>query len=103
MSRFLRSNLPGFYHPLPAFSTLKATIKPNMSYIKMFEGGIGMVKYSKIVTWLVGLIAVLALMTAGAGVFWQGSDPHTNFVTQRGQTVSIQNSGLYKYDSVLSA
>lgn len=62
-----------------------------------------MVKHAKIVTWLVGLIALLALVAAGVGVFWQGSDPRASFVTQRGQTVSIQNSGLYKYDSVLSA
>lgn len=62
-----------------------------------------MAKTSKIVTWLVLLIALLAGVAAGFGVFWQGSDPHTSFVTQRGQTVDIQGSGLYKYDSVLLA
>ncbi|MBN9388264.1 MAG: hypothetical protein J0I20_09455 [Chloroflexi bacterium] len=59
-----------------------------------------MAKYSKILAWIVSIIALLAIIAAGLGVFWQGSDPHTIFVTQRGQTVDIQGSGLYKYDSV---
>jgi hypothetical protein len=62
-----------------------------------------MAKNSKILAWLVILVALLAIVAAGLGVFWQGSDPHTSFVTQRGQTVDIQGSGLYKYDSVTLA
>jgi len=53
---------------------------------------------------LAGLIAVLALIAAGAGVLtailWQPAGSHFDFTTLRGETVQIQGGGLYRYDSV---
>jgi hypothetical protein len=53
--------------------------------------------------WLVPLIAVLALVTAGAGLFWQnGGSPYT-FATLYGETVEIYGQGLYDHDTIFSA
>ncbi len=60
-------------------------------------------KTSKLLTWLVALIAPLAFVAAGLGVILSGNSPHTSLITQRGQTVSIQGSGLYQFDSVTNA
>ncbi len=57
-------------------------------------------KNSKIMTGLVGFIALLSLVAAGTGVLWQGSGHHFDFKTLRGETVSMQGEGLYKFDSV---
>jgi hypothetical protein len=46
------------------------------------------------------LIAVLALVAAGLGVFWQGTGQPYEFRTLRGETVMIQGRGLYRYDTV---
>jgi len=43
---------------------------------------------------------VLSLVAAGTGVLWQGNGNHSKFVTLRGETVSMQGDGLYKFDSV---
>ena len=42
----------------------------------------------KIVTQLALLIALLALVAAGAGVFWQGSGESYEFTSLRGETVT---------------
>lgn len=52
---------------------------------------------------LAGIIAALALVAAGLGVFWQGEGQPFAFVTLRGETVMIQGRGLYYYDSVSGA
>ncbi len=49
---------------------------------------------------LTSLIVLLALVTAGLGVFWQGSGEPFPFTTLRGETVMISGHGLYTYDSV---
>src|SRR5512135_695640 len=52
---------------------------------------------------LVPLVAVLALVTSGAGLFWQqGGNPYS-FSTLYGQTVQIYGQGLYHRDTVFSA
>ncbi len=56
-------------------------------------------KTSKIINVLVALIGILAAVAAGAGVLLQGSGTHFDFKTVRGQTVSMQGDGLYKFDS----
>jgi hypothetical protein len=61
-------------------------------------------KAHKILIGLSGLIAVLALIAAGAGVLtavlWQPAGSPYDFTTLRGETVPIQGGGLYRYDSV---
>jgi hypothetical protein len=60
-------------------------------------------KTSKIVVWLSSLIAVLALVAAGTGLFWRDGGSPFAFTTLHGQTVQIYGRGLYHYDTVASA
>jgi hypothetical protein len=60
-------------------------------------------KNSKILIWLVALIAILAFIAAGTAILWQGNGNHLELKNLRGQTVTIQGDGLYKYDSVAVA
>jgi hypothetical protein len=46
------------------------------------------------------LIATLAIIAAGLGVFWKGEGQKYEFLTLRGETVMIQGRGLYQYDTV---
>ncbi|MBI5031961.1 MAG: hypothetical protein HZB51_15630 [Chloroflexi bacterium] len=46
------------------------------------------------------LIATLAIIVAGLGVFWQGEGQKSEFLTVRGETVTIQGHGLYQYETV---
>ena len=48
-------------------------------------------------------IIPLALLAAGAGVFWQGMGEAYPFETLRGETVMIRGHGLYRFDTVLSS
>ncbi|MDP8948067.1 MAG: hypothetical protein M3N09_08220 [Actinomycetota bacterium] len=59
-------------------------------------------KTSNVVVLLSALIAVLALVAAGAGLFWQGGDGPYSFTTLRGQTAEIYGQGLYRYDTLFS-
>jgi len=61
------------------------------------------VKPNSIVLRLASLIIPLALLAAGAGVFWQGTGEPYPFETLRGETVMIRGHGLYRYDTVNSA
>ncbi len=58
------------------------------------------VRTSKALAILVALIAVLALIAAGLGVFWQGGGSPSQFTTLRGETVTIHGSGLYKFETI---
>jgi hypothetical protein len=49
------------------------------------------------------IIIPLALLAAGAGVFWQGSGQAYPFDTLRGETVMIRGTGLYRFDTVNSS
>jgi hypothetical protein len=49
---------------------------------------------------LASLIAALALIVAGLGVFWQGEGQPFEFQTLRGETVMILGHGLYRYETV---
>lgn len=49
------------------------------------------------------IIVPLALLAAGAGVFWQGTGEPYPFETLRGETVMIRGHGLYRFDTVLSS
>src|SRR5687768_4556756 len=60
-------------------------------------------KPNKIVIRLALVISPLALLAAGAGVFWQGTGDSYPFDTLRGETVMIRGHGLYRYDTVNSS
>ncbi|MBK9601630.1 MAG: hypothetical protein IPO36_07270 [Anaerolineales bacterium] len=60
-------------------------------------------KPNNIVIRLALLIIPLALLAAGAGVFWQGTGEPYPFETLRGETVMIRGHGLYRYDTVNSS
>ncbi len=61
------------------------------------------VKPNSTVIHLAMLIIPLAMLAAGAGVFWQGSGEPYPFDTLRGETVMIRGHGLYRYDTVNSS
>jgi hypothetical protein len=60
-------------------------------------------KSSKMVIWLSWLIAALALVAAGIGLFYQDGGRSFSFTTVHGQTVQIYGQGLYRYDIPLTA
>jgi hypothetical protein len=55
----------------------------------------------KTLTWLVPLVALLALITASAGLFLPGGDGPFTFTTLRGHEVEMFGRGLYQYDTLL--
>src|SRR5574339_867103 len=60
-------------------------------------------KPNHIVIRLALIIVPLALLAAGAGIFWQGTGESYLFETLRGETVMIRGHGLYRYDTILSS
>lgn len=60
-------------------------------------------KPNHIVIRLATIIVPLALLAAGAGIFWQGTGEPYPFETLRGETVMMRGHGLYQYDTVNSA
>jgi hypothetical protein len=60
-------------------------------------------KSNDIVIRLALAIVPLALITAAAGVFWQGAGDPYPFSTLRGEVVMIRGHGLYRYDTVNSS
>ncbi|MFZ5809541.1 MAG: hypothetical protein ACOY16_09710 [Chloroflexota bacterium] len=52
--------------------------------------------------WLIPLIVVLALITAGAGLFSQGGQGSYTFQTLHGQHVEMYGRGIYARDSLLA-
>lgn len=59
-------------------------------------------KVSRTVVWLSALVAVLALVAAGIGLFWQDGVGAFTFTTLRGETVEVYGRGLYRYDSLFA-
>lgn len=53
--------------------------------------------------WLIPLICVLALIAAGAGLFWPAEGQPYPLTSFRGEQVMINGRGLYHYDTVSSA
>jgi len=60
-------------------------------------------KIAKAVVWLSSLIAVLALVAAAIGLFYQDGGSSFSFTTLRGETVQIYGQGLYRYDLPITA
>jgi hypothetical protein len=58
---------------------------------------------SRTLVWLSILIAALALLAAGIGVFWQSPGSPFPFTTVRGEAVTIYGQDLYRYDAVFIA
>jgi hypothetical protein len=56
-------------------------------------------KQNSALNWLIPLIAVLAIITAGVGLFSQGGDSPFSFTTIYGDTVEIYGQGIYRHDS----
>jgi len=52
---------------------------------------------------LCGLIAILAIVAAGAGLFYSTDGNSYEVNTPRGETVELYGQGLYRYDSVMKA
>jgi hypothetical protein len=67
------------------------------------EQRIPSMKRNNIVIRLALIIIPLAILAAGAGVFWQGTGEPFAFNTLRGETVMIRGHGLYRYDTVNSS
>jgi len=66
------------------------------------RGDVGM--HPSDVVYLLGfLIALLAAIAAGIGLFWRGSGEAYAFTTHRGQDVQILGRGLYRDDTVFVA
>jgi hypothetical protein len=59
--------------------------------------------FSAAVVWLALLVGILALVAAGAGVFWQSEGSSFTFTTLRGETVTIFGQDLYRYDTTFFA
>ena len=59
----------------------------------------GAMRPSAAVVWLSGLIAVLALVAAGSGLFWQDGGGRVAFTSVRGEAVEIHGRGVYRYDT----
>lgn len=60
-------------------------------------------KHQSILTWLISLIAVLALVAASFGLFDTTEGQSFSYTNHRGETVMIHGQGLYYYDSLSSA
>jgi hypothetical protein len=60
-------------------------------------------KQHSALTWLVPLIAVLALLAAGIGLFTANEGSQFSFTAVRGETVQIWGQGWYRYDTPIGA
>jgi hypothetical protein len=63
----------------------------------------GALRPSPAAIWLAWLTAVLALIAAGAGLFWPGGDGPVPFTTLRGETVDLYGRGIYQYHTPFRA
>lgn len=53
--------------------------------------------------WLIPLIAILALLAAGVGLFTPSAGTPISFTNVRGEAVEVWGQGLYKYDTPIGA
>ena len=60
-------------------------------------------KIQPALNWLVPLIAVLALIAAGIGLFYPNQGGSFSFTAVRGETVQIWGRGWYRYDTPIGA
>jgi hypothetical protein len=60
-------------------------------------------KQQPTLNWLIPLLAILALVVVGTGLFWQDGNTSFTFTTLHGQTVEMYGSGLYRHDTLFTA
>jgi hypothetical protein len=60
-------------------------------------------RYQKQLTWLIPVIFVLALFATSMGLFYQSPGEPYEFTSHRGETVTINGSGIYANDTVSMA
>jgi hypothetical protein len=60
-------------------------------------------KHQSALKWLIPLIGMLALIAAGAGLFYQTDGQPYPYTNHRGETVMLNGHGLYYYDTVSTA
>jgi hypothetical protein len=60
-------------------------------------------KQQSALSWVVPLIAILAAISAGVGLFSMSGDGPFQFTTLHGETIEIYGKGLYRYDTPLIA
>lgn len=59
-------------------------------------------KQMTLFNWLVPLIAILAFVLAGVGVFYQNGGTPFEFVTVHGKTIEMYGNGIYRNDSLFA-
>src|SRR5687767_5503167 len=52
---------------------------------------------------LILLIGLLALVAAGAGLWWPADGAPVSFTSHRGEVVTLRGQGLYRYDTISMA
>jgi hypothetical protein len=62
-----------------------------------------LMKNQSTLNWLVPLVAVLTVIAAGMGLFWQTEGSPYRFTTLYGETVEIYGQGVYNHDTIFSA
>lgn len=60
-------------------------------------------KQSQLLFWLSWLVALVAVVYAGLGLFWHRGSAPFDFTTLHGQTVQIYGQGIYGHDPILNA
>lgn len=60
-------------------------------------------KKQPMLDWLVPLIVILALIAAGAGLFWQDGGSSFTFTTVHDENVRMYGQGIYRLDSYFKA
>jgi hypothetical protein len=60
-------------------------------------------KHRPALNWLVPLIIVLTLITAGVGLFYRGGSGPFSFNTVHGESVLMAGQGIYSYDTLFTA
>jgi hypothetical protein len=60
-------------------------------------------KSSKTLVILSSLVAILALVASGVGLFWRGEGESFAFTTLHGETIEIYGQGLYRYEWAFKA
>ena len=73
------------------------------SFVQMLSVPSTVVTSPKLVVRLSWLIAVLALMAAGAGLLWPNQGDPESVTTVHGQVVELSGGGLYRHDTIFVA
>lgn len=60
-------------------------------------------KTHPVLNWLIPMIIVLAIITAGLGLFWQGGGSSFTFTTLHGEEVQMYGQGIYQNDTYFKA